>query len=140
LPSSYPAGSYPGGQQYAVPGQQQQVPPNRQPFVQAPPQAYHQPGAAEPRNQYIARRTASADAKISSIDILLCRAEELEPRVLSFSGRRGDKEFIFLDEQLTKLILDLDKVQTDGLEEIRVARKSAVQRIQFLINALESKG
>jgi len=52
----------------------------------------------------------------------------------------GDKEFIFLDEQLTKLILDLDKVQTDGLEEIRVARKSAVQRIQFLINALESKG
>jgi len=52
----------------------------------------------------------------------------------------GDREFIFLDEQLTKLILDLDKVQTDGLEDVRVARKSAVQRIQFLINTLESKG
>ena len=51
----------------------------------------------------------------------------------------GDREFIFLDEQLTKLILDLDKVQTDGLEDVRVARKSAVQRIQFLINTLESK-
>lgn len=51
----------------------------------------------------------------------------------------GDREFIFLDEQLTKLILELDKVQTDGLEEIRVARKSAVQRIQYLIDALESK-
>lgn len=59
--------------------------------------------------------------------------------MLSFSGRRGDREFIFLDEQLTKLILELDKVQTDGLEEIRVARKSAVQRIQYLIDALESK-
>lgn len=52
----------------------------------------------------------------------------------------GDREFIFLDEQLTKLILDLDKVQTDGLEDVRVARKSAVQRIQFLIDTLESKG
>ena len=56
--------------------------------------------------------------------------------ILSFPG---DREFIFLDEQLTKLILELDKVQTDGLEEIRAARKSAVQRIQFLINNLESK-
>jgi len=52
----------------------------------------------------------------------------------------GDREFIFLDEQLTKLILDLDKVQTDGLEDVRIARKSAVQRIQFLIDTLESKG
>lgn len=53
---------------------------------------------------------------------------------------KGDREFIYLDEQLTKLILDLDKVQTDGLEDVRVARKSAIQRIQFLIDALENKG
>lgn len=90
--------------------------------------------------QYSPHRSASSASKISSIDMLLCHAEELEPRVLNFSGRRGDREFIFLDEQLTKLILDLDKVQTDGLEDVRIARKSAVQRIQFLIDTLESKG
>lgn len=142
-PSGYPAGSYPIGPGYSAHGQQQPVSPNHQPYAQPLSQAYgttyQQSSVAEPRSQYLPRRSPACATKINSIDLLLCRAEELEPRVLSFSGRRGDREFIFLDEQLTKLILELDKVQTDGLEEIRVARKSAVQRIQYLIDALESK-
>ena len=92
LPAGYPAGSYPVGSGYTVPVQQP-VPRSRQPFAQSPPQtygsAYHQPGLPEPRSQYIARRSPLSDAKINSIDTLLCHAEELEPRVLSFSGRRG---------------------------------------------------
>ena len=93
LPSSYPSGSYPSSSGYPVPGQQQAVSLSRQPYGQPPSQVYgptyHQPGLTEPRTQYILRRSVSSDAKISSIDVLLCRAEELEPRVLSFSGRRG---------------------------------------------------
>ncbi|XP_068706566.1 BAG family molecular chaperone regulator 4-like [Montipora foliosa] len=144
IPASYQSTSLSSTSGYPVVNQQQPVLPNQQPYAQPPPPpygiTYNHPGIAAPRSQYIPHRSVSSDAKINSIDILLCRAEELEPRILSFSGRRGDREFIFLDEQLTKLILELDKVQTDGLEEIRTARKSAVQRIQFLINALEAKG
>ena len=76
-----------------MPGQQQPVSSNRQPYAQVPSQTYRpgyqQLGVAEPRTQYIPRRSALSDTKISSIDMLLCHAEELEPRVLSFSGRRG---------------------------------------------------
>lgn len=91
-PSGYPAVSYPSGAGYTLPSQQP-VPPSRQPYSQSPSQAYgpgyYQPGPADPRSQYLARRSPSTDAKINSIDTLLCRAEELEPRVLTFSGRRG---------------------------------------------------
>ena len=95
-PSGYQAVSYPSSAGYTIPGQQP-VMPNRQPYVQPPSQAYgqnyNQPGLTDPRSQYVARRSPSSDAKINSIDMLLCRAEELEPRVLAFSGRRGQLNF-----------------------------------------------
>lgn len=95
-PSGHHAGLYPSNTGYTIPGQQPTMP-NRQPYVQPPSQAYgqnyNQPGLTDPRSQYVARRSPSSDAKINSIDVLLCRAEELEPRVLSFSGRRGQLNF-----------------------------------------------
>lgn len=144
IPGSYQSGSFTSPPGYPVANQQQPVLPSHpvygHPSTLAYGATYQQPGVPVPHSQYTLLRSTSSEAKISSIDVLLCRAEELEPRILSFSGRRGDREFIFLDEQLTKLILELDKVQTGGFEEIRAARKSAVQRIQFLINTLEAKG
>ena len=98
LPFNYPSSSYSSSSGYPVPGQQQTVLPSRQPYAQPPSQVYgptyHQPGLTEPRTQYIPRRSASSDTKINSIDILLCHAEELEPRVLSFNGRRGTLDFM----------------------------------------------
>ena len=95
-PPGHHTGSYPSSAGYTIPGQQPAMP-NRQPYVQPPSQSYghnyNQPGLADPRSQYVARRSPSSDAKISSIDMLLCRAEELEPRVLAFSGRRGQLNF-----------------------------------------------
>lgn len=95
-PSGHHAGSYPSSAGYTIPGQQPAMQ-NRQPYVHPPSQAYghnyNQPGLADPRSQYVARRSPSSDAKINSIDMLLCRAEELEPKVLAFSGRRGQLNF-----------------------------------------------
>ena len=92
-PSGYPAGSYPISPGYSTPGQHQPVSPNRHLYAQPPSQAYgttyQQSSVAEPRSQYMPRRSPACVTKINSIDLLLCRAEELEPRVLSFSGRRG---------------------------------------------------
>ena len=97
--SSYYPGSYTSGPGYSMPGQQQPVSSSRQPYVQPPSQAYRpgypQPGVADPRAaQCSPHRSASSASKISSIDMLLCHAEELEPRVLNFSGRRGKLLFI----------------------------------------------
>ena len=95
-PAGHHVGSYPSSAGYPIPGQQPGMP-IRQPYVQPPSQAYghsyNQPGLADPRSQYVARRSPSSDAKINSIDMLLCRAEELEPKVLAFCGRRGQLNF-----------------------------------------------
>ena len=50
------------------------------------------------------------------------------------------KEYVYLDGLLTSYLLELDKITTDGYEEVRIARKSAVQSIQMVLNYLECKG
>ena len=50
------------------------------------------------------------------------------------------KEYVYLDGLLTSYILELDKITTDGYEEVRIARKSAIQSIQIVLNYLECKG
>ena len=93
-PPGYPPNSYAVGSGYTNLGQQPGFP-GRQPYAQSAPQmygsGYHQP---EPRSQYTTRRSPLSDAKINSIDTLLCHAEELEPRVLSFSGTRGQLNIV----------------------------------------------
>ena len=49
------------------------------------------------------------------------------------------KEYVYLDGTLTGYILELDKITTDGYEEVRLARKTAIQRIQVVLNYLECK-
>jgi len=57
---------------------------------------------------------------------------DLRSRVQSFEG--GQQEYKFLDEMLTRLLLDLDGVHSD-----REARKSAVLAVQETLRLLESK-
>ncbi|XP_001626567.3 calcium-binding protein P isoform X2 [Nematostella vectensis] len=130
----HPQGSYP---QYHVP--QQQYPGQQQP-VNGPPHLSSVPQPQPPTSRGGRASSALKDSRIRGIDYVLCQAEEMEPRIMNFSGRRGDREYLHLDEKLTRCILELDKVQTEGMEDVRNARKSAVQRIQSLINLLESKG
>lgn len=52
----------------------------------------------------------------------------------------GTKEYLYLDGTLTGYIFELDKITSDGYEEVRMARKSAIQSIQLVINYLECKG
>jgi hypothetical protein len=49
------------------------------------------------------------------------------------------KEYVYLDGTLTGYILELDKIVPDGYEDVRVARKSAIQSIQLVLNYLECK-
>ncbi|KAM7357338.1 BAG domain-containing protein starvin isoform 2-T16 [Cochliomyia hominivorax] len=64
---------------------------------------------------------------------------DLMSRVEKFSGTRADKEYVFLDEMLTRNLLKLDNIDTNGKESIRLARKEAIKCIQASINVLEAK-
>lgn len=64
---------------------------------------------------------------------------DLMSRVEKFSGTRADKEYVYLDEMLTRNLLKLDNIDTNGKESIRLARKEAIKCIQASINVLEAK-
>lgn len=84
------------------------------------------------------KHSAVEEEKLNEIKIQLTKARELRPRVKAFEGSRRDKEFLYLDEHLTRCILSLDLIDTDGLENVKVARREAVSEILSLINNLES--
>lgn len=56
-----------------------------------------------------------------------------------FNGTRGDKDYMFIDEMLTRNLLKLDTIDTNGRENIRLARKEAIRCIQASITVLEAK-
>jgi len=54
-------------------------------------------------------------------------------------GFRQDKEYIYLDEMLTRELLKLDDIETEGRENVRQARKNTIKSIQDTISLLETK-
>lgn len=65
--------------------------------------------------------------------------DSLKLRIDAFSGTAKDKEYLYIDEMLTKVLLSLDAIETDGIEEIRNARKKIVRCVQELVSQLENK-
>lgn len=59
--------------------------------------------------------------------------------VENFAGTKNDKQYLFLDEMLTRNLIKLDTIETDGKENIRQARKEAIKCIQKCIAVLEAK-
>lgn len=64
---------------------------------------------------------------------------ELMCNVEQFGGKRGDKDYAYLDEMLTRNLLKLDTIDTNGKDSIRMARKEAIKCIQASIAVLEAK-
>lgn len=54
-------------------------------------------------------------------------------------GTRQDKEYMYLDEMLTRELIKLDDIETEGRENVRQARKNAIKSIQDTISLLETK-
>lgn len=83
--------------------------------------------------------SAKAKHPLEKIEDILSGVQKLEGRISSFNGSREDHEYRLLDELLTQILMKLDVVSTDGVEEIRKARKSAVKRVNDALSMLESK-
>ncbi|XP_023178108.2 BAG domain-containing protein Samui isoform X2 [Drosophila hydei] len=64
---------------------------------------------------------------------------DLMAKVEQFKGTRQDKEYVYLDEMLTRNLLKLDTIDTNGKDSIRLARKEAIKCIQASVNVLDAK-
>ena len=66
--------------------------------------------------------------------------DALTEQVRQYKGNsRKDKEYIYLDEMLTRELIKLDDIETEGKDNVRQARKQAIKSIQESISLLESK-
>lgn len=77
---------------------------------------------------------------LSLVADIMKDVESLSARVSEWNGNsRTEKEYIYLDEMLTRNLLKLDNIETEGRDEVRTARREAIKRIQAAISVLESK-
>ncbi|CAH0564261.1 unnamed protein product [Brassicogethes aeneus] len=73
------------------------------------------------------------------IEIVKKDVDTLMEEVNKFSGQPKDKQFLYLDEMLTRQLIKLDNIDTQEKDEIRQARREAVKYIQKCAGILESK-
>lgn len=95
--------------------------------------------AFKPSNQPSAN-SAAIRPEIQRILHVMGEAEQLEQEVDEFVGKKTDKSYRLLEEMLTKLLLELDSIETGGQDNVRQARKESVHRIQAILEKLERKG
>lgn len=101
---------------------------------QAPPSKQ---GSEPPPQQQETGKQTTAEEQIRRISLELA---DLRQQVLNFNGKPGDKQYKFLDEMLTRLMIKLDAVDPAGRDDVRQMRKSMVKEVQSVINLLEGKG
>ncbi|XP_006000423.1 BAG family molecular chaperone regulator 4 [Latimeria chalumnae] len=115
----------------------------------APPQLYDtgskrgpegDPSGMKPSNPPPQSLSLSDHPGIKKIEQVLERVQSLEGEVNVFVGRKTDKEYRCLEEMLTKELLELDSVETDGHDGIRQVRREAVRKTQGVLENLERKG
>ncbi|XP_078107815.1 BAG family molecular chaperone regulator 4 [Sander vitreus] len=114
--------------------------------ISSPPQLYNKPGRSEPNPspapapaQAPAQAPLSDNPGLAKVQQVMARMLLLQEDVDEFVGRKTDKSYRYLEELLTKELLELDSVETQGQDNVRQARKDAVQKIQAILDRLERK-
>ena len=99
-----------------------------------------QPAAAPPQGHgLIGPQMPKEGPNMARVQQVMVRVMLLQEDVDEFVGKKSDKTYRYLEELLTKELLALDSVETQGQEAIRQARREAVQRIQAILDQLEKK-
>lgn len=117
--------------------------PQQQQSAPSQPQTHPQPAAAAAAPQKEATPPPAPKPKLGPIE----KIQEIQRDVLDlmtkveqFQGKtRRDREYLYLDEMLTQNLLKLDTVDTDGQENVKLARKEAVKCINRCLSVLEAK-
>lgn len=129
-----PTGSQPQATAHAQAQAYAYVPPPQQQYQQqnrpAPLNTPQQPGDQQPQVDSgigLPPQTPHTVDSIKKIQDIQRDVLELMAKVEQFKGTRQDKEYVYLDEMLTRNLLKLDTIDTNGKDSIRLARKEAIK-------------
>ncbi|KAM4031703.1 BAG family molecular chaperone regulator 3 [Anomaloglossus baeobatrachus] len=76
---------------------------------------------------------------VVQVENILHRVHGLQEAVDNFQGRKNEKKYLMLEEDLTKELLALDSVDPEGRADVRQVRKDGVRKVQNILEALERK-
>ncbi|OCT69752.1 BAG family molecular chaperone regulator 3 [Xenopus laevis] len=76
---------------------------------------------------------------VLQIERILERVKAMEQAVNGFQGRKNEKTYLILEEDLTKVLLALDSVDPEGRVDVRQARRDGVRKVQKILETLEEK-
>lgn len=77
---------------------------------------------------------------LKKIDNISMQAAELENEVNNFKGVSKDKQYIKIEESVTKLLIQLDAIESLGNENLRNKRKACIKQLQQTSDMLELIG
>lgn len=106
--------------------------PEIKPAQNEQPPTSSRPGSSTPA-------ALSDNPSLARVQLVLARVQLLQEDVDEFVGKKTEKSYRCLEELLTKELLELDSVETNGQDVVRQARKEAVQKIQAILDRLEKK-
>lgn len=88
------------------------------------------------------RSPSPAPPNMTSLEVIeqvMAEAARLKEEVVVYSGGRKEKPYLRLEELLTRLLLKLDRIDSEGRDDIRSARREAVHTIESILELLESR-
>lgn len=91
------------------------------------------------KRQMYAEQTAAEHQSHKAVWTVLGNLSQIQQEVISFDGNRTDKNYMRLEELLTKQLLALDAVDPQGDERCKAARKQAVKLAQNILYYLDMK-
>jgi hypothetical protein len=119
---------------------QQPAPPQKRPTASQAPPTKRSTDAPTSNTPPPAPAAPPANDPLSKVAAVQKNVDALTEQVAQFTGTsRKDKQYIYLDEMLTRNLIQLDDIETQGKENIRQARKDTIRSIQRAISFLESK-
>ncbi|KAL1494344.1 hypothetical protein ABEB36_009957 [Hypothenemus hampei] len=119
--------------------QKQPQSPKQQPQPPQPPQPQTPPTQETPQQQPTPPPQKQPPSPIEQIQVIQKDVSTLLRQVEAFNGAPKDKNYLYLDEMLTRNLLKLDNIDTQGQDSIRSARKEAIKCIEKAISLLEAK-
>ncbi|XP_045477379.1 BAG domain-containing protein Samui isoform X2 [Harmonia axyridis] len=111
----------------------------KSPQPQPKPEATPQPTNIPEQPETQPKNVSSKPDPIDHIKSIQKDVSALMAEVDKFDGKPKDKKYLYLDEMLTRNLIKLDNIDTQGQENIRSARKEAIRCIEKCISILESK-
>lgn len=115
---------------------------------ESPRPPYQEPGlkpnmnatpAPAPATKTEAPPPPAANPKIAKLDKIQGDVEMLMEKIQKFDGSKTDKEYLYLDEMLTRHLISLDGIDPEGQVEIRQLRKESIKSVNRCLSLLDRK-